>query len=671
MIEIFDNTGKTLFQVEPLASSNLLHGVNSDEVLSVDFRSVLYKSVPIGSYCFFENRKYMLWQEGGLKIYHSEDYEYNLRLEPENAMLKYLKFENPSDGTKIFDLTTTPKEIVSILVLSLNKRDPSKGWKVGNILEHKELNLSFENTYYIDAIKNICSECECDYLIDGKTIHIGKIKKNDADPVRLGYGKGNGLKGNINLSNVNDKGDAIKVLYVKGGSQNIDPQKYKSHHLLMPKNEVMNFDGEKFEGEEGYQKAHAVGYISSKDGTAISTSEFNTLKYPYIEASKNFEDIKPQRVGSVSEVKTISEKNNIFAIVDKSIPESLNFKECILPGEKMTIIFQSGMLIGREFDVAYTHKERTFEIQPVKGENDKMYPSKEFLPKVGDKYAVFHIELPQSYICDYVKKVGASFELMREAVKHLHAHNFTSYQIKSELDNIAINERGISDKLNAGYMVLLTGAGFDKERKVRIERKKTYLSGEIEVELSNTYDYNRLASTMKQKYHYANAIKDDNWWKFVELSRIKEGAISFTDSKVKEITPSIIDGFWTIGEKPTYVKARADVLTYSVETISGSPIMRNAKGAVTVKAHIYYNLKDITAEAMKNGIKIQWLIVNESGQSRKGVKDEEWKQKHSAEQSNTDTMTFTSDDFEENCNTKIGFEITNEEELKTLINKIA
>ena len=112
-------------------------------------------------------------------------------------------------------------------------------------------------------------------------------------------------------------------------------------------------------------------------------------------------------------------------------------------------------------------------------------------------------------------------------------------------------------------------------------------------------------------------------------------------------------------------------ISYSVETISGSPIMRNAKGAITVKAHIYYNLKDITAEAMKNGIKIQWLIVNESGQSRKGVTDEEWKQKHSAEQSNTDTMTFTSDDFEKNCNTKIGFEIVNEEDLKTLINKIA
>lgn len=184
----------------------------------------------------------------------------------------------------------------------------------------------------------------------------------------------------------------------------------------------------------------------------------------------------------------------------------------------------------------------------------------------------------------------------------------------------------------------------------------------------NSYNYTtKKVKAKRRKYapRPSYTSQDTGWSNLVvsikdndKIREIIDGTAKL-DFVKKEITPAIKDGFWTIGEKPTYVKARADVLTYSVETISGSPIMRNAKGAITVKAHIYYNLKDITAEAMKNGIKIQWLIVNESGQSRKGVTDEEWRQKHSAEQSNTDTMTFTSDDFEKNCNTKIGFEIVN------------
>ena len=42
----------------------------------------------------------------------------------------------------------------------------------------------------------------------------------------------------------------VKILYVQGGSDNIDPSKYGSSELLLPKSQSIGFDGVYFEDEE-------------------------------------------------------------------------------------------------------------------------------------------------------------------------------------------------------------------------------------------------------------------------------------------------------------------------------------------------------------------------------------------------------------------------------------
>ena len=61
--------------------------------------------------------------------------------------------------------------------------------------------------------------------------------------------------------------------------------------------------------------------------------------------------IYPSRVGTVSAVIEVNKKNNFFDFVDKDIPEELNFEDCLIAGESMTVIFQTGMLTGKEFEV--------------------------------------------------------------------------------------------------------------------------------------------------------------------------------------------------------------------------------------------------------------------------------------------------------------------------------
>jgi len=58
--------------------------------------------------------------------------------------------------------------------------------------------------------------------------------------------------------------------------------------------------------------------------------------------------------------------------LDTGIPESLDYSQHRIAGEKATIIFQSGALAGREFDIeqtddaltGYIHDERRFKIVP-------------------------------------------------------------------------------------------------------------------------------------------------------------------------------------------------------------------------------------------------------------------------------------------------------------------
>ena len=90
-----------------------------------------------------------------------------------------------------------------------------------------------------------------------------------------------------------------------------------------------------------------------------------------------------------------------YDIVDSNIPASLNFEDCLIEGETLTIIPQTGMLAGKEFEAKYIHnaKEgkaaRRFEIVPQDIDGQTM-PGGNYIPQVGDTYAVFHCMLPHT-----------------------------------------------------------------------------------------------------------------------------------------------------------------------------------------------------------------------------------------------------------------------------------
>ena len=189
-----------------------------------------------------------------------------------------------------------------------------------------------------------------------------------------------------------------------------------------PKSQTLEYEGRTYKTDPDGM------YVTRADKTLSSRNE----------DSFDASDIYPSRVGTVSKTDTEPGNGNdvtFYNFYDSSVPANLNFEDCLIAGQTMTVIFQTGRLAGREFDVKYIHDGRKFEIVPA--EQDGMdLPNSSLYPEVGDKYAVFNISLPTAYVCDNATKTGASWDMFREAVRYLYEREERQFAFSGELDGI-------------------------------------------------------------------------------------------------------------------------------------------------------------------------------------------------------------------------------------------
>ena len=226
------------------------------------------------------------------------------------------------------------------------------------------------------------------------------------------------------------------------------------------------------------------------------------------EDSLDATEIYPKRVGRVSAVAMVNEKKHFYDFSDASIPDTLDYEKHLIAGEKMTVIFQSGMLAGREFDVKYNHKEagekkgKRFELVPKEMDGQTM-PSATYMPRVGDEYAVFHCALPEAYINEPRTKQGAEWDLMRKAVAYLYDHEGAQFTFTGELDGIWAkkNWANIGGRLKIGAFVRFSDPQWQPEGvDVRIIGIKQYVNNPHSpiLELSNAPISRSFSSTLQK-----------------------------------------------------------------------------------------------------------------------------------------------------------------------------
>ena len=527
---IYNNAGNKVLEIEVDDNSYRNRAVMGDHSLTLYYSLPEHVEIPVGSYCEFQGETFTLKRPENFKMKHKRLFEYTVLFDPPEANAKVWKFRNPVDGRLKFSLTAKPHEHLQMFVDNMNRRD--KGWTVGECIDGVETLIAYDHDFCIDALTRMASTFKTEYEFTGKRVSLRKIEYNKSNPLPLSYGCGNGFKPGVGRSNTGDN-PPTEILFVQGGTDNIDPSKYGSSELLLPKNQTLAYDGEHFEDEDGFI---ARRYVVDEAGLSIRRDDKQLSSLA--EDSLDCSEIYPKRVGTVNTVVVVDEKNNFYDIVDTSIPSSLNYEECLIEGETMTVVFQTGMLAGREFEVKYYHNAvkgkaaRRFEIVPADIDGQTM-PNTTFAPKSGDKYAVFKCMLPTAYICDNATKTGASWDMFRAAVKCLFDNEDLKFTFTGELDGIWSKKDwvNIGGRIKLGGYIRFSDEQFQKDGVlVRITGIKDYINKPHSpvIELSNTTVSGSVSSTL-------NDLKSEE----VIVDDLHRDAIQFTKRRFRDAKETI------------------------------------------------------------------------------------------------------------------------------------
>lgn len=410
--------------------------LSGDHYVELKFEVAEPIEIPLLSYVEYDGVRYTLYNCAEITMSHSRAYAYKARFDAPQGLLRQLRMRNPVDKRLEFDLTATPIEHLNMIVAVLN--DKSSGWAaMAKSAEAKTITYNYNTC--LEALQVVADTFDMEWHINGTEIQLGLTGqlKAPSRPLELAYGRGNGLLPGVGRVNYSSE-PPLNVMYAQGGTRNIDASIYGSPKLLLPKGASMRYDGVYFDNEDGFGLDGRVATEYETDNLGLAVRKAG-VSGNIAEGALDCTDIYPQREGVID---TVVVENGVYYIADRTIPASLNYEDCLIAGGgPMSIVFQSGELAGKEFNADYYHTAsgsypaRRFKIESQDIDGITM-PGGTFVPKRGDRYKVFNVALPASYIADNATKSGASWDMFRKCVRHLYEHEKPQYTIKGEVDAI-------------------------------------------------------------------------------------------------------------------------------------------------------------------------------------------------------------------------------------------
>lgn len=556
-------------------SSYHFQEIMGDNNIVLNFSLTYFVEFPIGSTINFQNTVYTMLSTAHFTKQNERQYDYTLTFESAQKELSRYKFRNMVDGRLNFTLTAQPQEFLEHIVWNMNDREGGTRWQVGEVVASAEKTQSFSHNYLLDALNQVAQLFETEWEIVGTTINLRKVEynKNETQKNRLEYGRGNGFISGVSRQNSGEK--AVDVLWVEGGDRNIDSQTYTyektiegqeqtlhANKLRLPKGGTFYYvqpteptdKGKVYSVAELTEIASSMGmtypdYVNmfmpqalivntDADGFGIHRREVDWINGGY-EDSIDFTEIYPHKVlhcgtvelkgytGDPTTTKVDEISNRFWDITasdtDGTIP---NYNDCLIGGQEVTIIFNTGMLAGKEFNLAeqsingkvgcFDPATKKFLIQPVaidgitmpdlpiKYDDGVTYVQDKdgnygtgYVPAIGDEFAVFHVSLPQQYIDE------AERELLLEGCHYLWQHSEVEVEFSGTVDGIWAKNKweSLKEYLRLGGYINFYDNDFCRDgRMLRILSVKTYLNNphSPELTLSNSTVSQSVSSELKK-----------------------------------------------------------------------------------------------------------------------------------------------------------------------------
>lgn len=524
---IYDSNNQVVLTVEVSDESYAYNEIMGDKRLHLEFELPTFVEIPVGSHVDFHFETYYLLKPESLKLVHRRNWEYVVEFEGMQEVLKTLVYQNPDNYKVEFPVTGKASDHLTLLKRCINAKD-SRTWDVtadSSLTLDKCINYSFNNCK--EALQAIADafETEWEVKLDNGSpkICVGKVEYYRNAALSMSYGKNNGLRSGIERKNYNDE-IPLTAVYVKGDDRNIgyyvdssnQTQRYDNSTLHLPKSATGGYDGTKFSWETGYVSTGAMSFAVSTDGYSVRDTGASGRNEGILDCT----DIYPKYEGTISKVDTVDAEKHLYDFWDNSA-SCPDFSQ-LATAETMTVIFQSGMLAGREFDVnckGSTTYGIHYEIVPVEQDTLPM-PGGSFVPSAGtgnndgDKYIIYHCKLPYQYINDATNHAGAEWDMLKTAVKYLYEARNPRYAITGELDGNWSSSRWslVGQKIKCGGYISFTDPSFQTDPfLIRIQSVKHFVNKQFKpvITLANTPTKGSVASQIRsiERDNFGNELQ--------------------------------------------------------------------------------------------------------------------------------------------------------------------
>lgn len=499
MITIYGSDGIAKAQIATDDNSTQVKEIQGDNILTLSFTLYEHIALEVNDYTEFQGERYWLMEQYKPEQLSTVEWKYDVKLYGIESLLKRFLVLNDTDGDDepVFTLTAPPREHVALIVKSINNgMNNTTDWKVGTVEGTENIVIDYEGKYCDEALKEVAEKAgnRAEWWCEGQTVNVCRCEHGEE--VTLAYGKG--------LTSLEcDMADNVKFytrLYPIGSSRNIDPERYGHSRLQLP-------NGEKH-------------------------IDVNVEKYGiwhHYEADA-FADIYPKRIGTVTGVRSeqvTGEDGNPFKIYyfrDDSMGFDPNDYE--IGGKVKRVSFQEGSELaglGDEengtyyFEVNFNSDTREFEIITIwPYDDDTQLPNDILIPKVGDKYILWNIRMPD----EYYPLAEQEFKQAVDKYNEEHAIDVSCY--KSPTDHVYIEEHGID--LYIGRRVRLESTkyfpetGFRNSRITKVTRKVN-LPSQMDIEISDATSTGTMEAISDSITDAKNYVKTATSGSFPDLIR--------------------------------------------------------------------------------------------------------------------------------------------------------
>jgi len=467
LIQIFRNNIEVV-SVSPLDSSEHIQVKQSEDLIRLNFRLNEYVAINVGDYISYDKTEQVYFIDREPSVIEREgEYNYECVFKGSIHQLRHTRIMLGYDYS--FPLTGNAKTLLEFVVENLNRT--GGGYTAGKYEETEDVIIEFNNWNGFEACNEICSKLGISWYMIGKQLNFGQRNFETAIVLQVGM--------NIGFTSLTrtsvESEDIATVVYGYGSSDNLPPR-FNEDKGGVTYNSILNSDNRLyFKGVNGESKL-----------------EKNIDKFGRRELIVEFNDIKAERTGVVTSL-----GDDMLTFYDTEMDFDVNVQ--LMSGVAPKLKFSTGALMNIEFEFNYDHSTKRYMLIK-KTEDTGEFPNDTLKPKVGDKYKLYDIIMPQTYI-------DAATNKLKEATQeHINVSSTGLVNYEGEIDASFVELNKVV--FDIGYLVRVVSPTFELDDYFEIKALTQNIvhPNRYKIQFGDLVGKNILQLIKEQQFNTSNRI---------------------------------------------------------------------------------------------------------------------------------------------------------------------